>query len=610
VAGIDTLPAPVGLPPGEPDGRPGWVGQLKNRARSMQLGWQTVFGLLAAVVVAYLVVVPIGTMIYASLRSGFLSGGSESWTLDNFRRVLTSSEFYQIAGNSFEYAGLVAVFAVAAGFGLAWIYVRTNTPAKRFALFASMVPMVIPGLLNTVAWIELLGRNNGPVNDVLSAIGLPKFDVYSLTGMVLIQSIHVVPIAFLMGVAAFTSMDQSLEEASAACGARPAVTTLRVTFPLLLPSIISGMFLVFIETISAFEVAQLVGTSAHRRVFSAEVFSSLQRVPADYGYVAVIGVLMLIITSIGLFLSRKVVGSAVRATITGKAFRSTPLDIGRWRIGGVAAIAVFFVIAVLLPLLMLGWSSLLPEYKPPSIAALHEISLANYRSVFDSSELTGALTHSVEVAVIAALIVTVLTTIVGYVVVKGKGPGRGALEALASAPIAVPSIIMGVAVLYWYLIIPVPIHLYGTLAILVVACVTGAIPYGLRFVLPGLIQISDELEEAAQSSGASWLALMRRVTLPLLAPSLVAAFIYSFVWSFREVSASVLLYSPSSETVSVAIFNHWSDGDFRTVSALGTIMVALLVICVTAVSLIGRRFGIRTTNIESMAASTEGGTPS
>jgi iron(III) transport system permease protein len=187
----------------------------------------------------------------------------------------------------------------------------------------------------------------------------------------------------------------------------------------------------------------------------------------------------------------------------------------------------------------------------------------------------------------------VLTAVVAYLTVKTRIKGRFLLDGLATVPIAVPSIVLGVGVLYWYLVAPLPFHLYGTLIILVIAFVTIGLPYGMRYLGPGIAQISDELEEAATASGAGFVRSFRTIYLPLLMPSLLAAFLYTTIVAFREISAAIFLYSQNTDVMSVEIYNLWSSGDYPVVAALGILMVLLLSAVVGVVRLIGGRVGLR-----------------
>ncbi|MEU1598230.1 iron ABC transporter permease [Streptomyces sp. NPDC005708] len=564
--------------------RPGWRSFLSGRSVTL---------VVASIIVAYLALVPVCTMVYASLQSQFLGVGASAWTLHNFANTFSAPGFGSLVANSFEYAFATAAVCIVIGFGLAWLVVRTNTPFKAFARVAAVVPMIIPGVLSTIAWSLLLSPHQGPVNELLRSIGLPAFNVYSLSGMVFVQSMHVVPVAFLMGTAAFSSMDSSLEEAALASGVSPVRTFFSITVRMVRPAILSAALLMFIQTISTFEVPQLIGVPGHSYVFVSQIYAALQKFPADYGTVGVIGVFILVIAVVGLYLSRKVSKGNGVQTITGKGFRAQVQDLGKWRWLGVVCFLLFFVVAVLLPIAMLLWSSLLPGYEPPSVQALQDFTLSNYSGIWHRPVLVSSLKNSLIVSVSTAVIVTALSAVVAYITVKTKVVGRGILDGLATVPIAVPSIVMGVGILYFYLAAPLPFHLYGTTMILVIAFVTITMPYGMRYIVPGMQAIKDELEEAATSSGASWLESFRRIFIPLVMPSLLAAFLYSMIVSFREISAAVFLYSSGTELVSVEIYDLYRNGTYPVVAALGIVMVIVLVILVALVRLLSRAVGIK-----------------
>jgi iron(III) transport system permease protein len=457
---------------------------------------------------------------------------------------------------------------------------------------AALVPLVVPGILNTVAWGLLLSPQTGPLNIVFRDLGLGTFNVFSLAGMVLVQSIHMTPVAFLMGVAAFSSMDSSLEEAALASGVPPRRVIRTITFRLVRPALVSAGLLVFIQTISNFEVPQLLGVPGHVFVFVSKIYNALQAFPTDYGTVGVIGVLVLVIAALGVWLAQSTTRRSRAQTITGKNFRATVTDIGRWRWAGLAAFAVYFLIAVVLPVAMLVWSSLLRVYQAPSRQALGQLTLSNYSSILSTASLASSLEHSVLLAVLAGLVVTLLCSVVAYITIKTRIRGRAILDGLATVPIAVPSIILGVGILYWYLVAPLPFHLYGTLIILLLAFVTIGLPYGMRYLAPAMSQIKDELAEAATASGVGWLQVFRRIFLPLLAPALTASFLYTMIVAFREISAAVFLYAQNTQVVSVTIYNLWSNGTYPVVAALGVVLLVVLAVLVALVRLAAGRFGI------------------
>jgi iron(III) transport system permease protein len=277
------------------------------------------------------------------------------------------------------------------------------------------------------------------------------------------------------------------------------------------------------------------------------------------------------------------------ATITGKSFRSHPLRLGLWRVLAIAFIALYVLFSGVLPVAILLWVSLLPGYEPVGTKVFAKLSLDNYVHLSNIPRILPSLANSLVVTLSAASIVMVLTCVAAYVTVKTKWRGRGLIEALVFVPIAVPGSILGVSVLFWYLMAPLPFSLYGTLAILIIGFVTLYLPHGMRFMTPGFVQVSREMEEAAVMSGGTWRHAMLRIYVPLLAPAIVGGFLFIFVLSFREISASVFLYAQGTELFSLTLFDLWREGLFGPVSALGIVMIC----CFSVIVALGRRFVIQ-----------------
>lgn len=546
----------------------------------------------ASLVLVYLAVVPVATMLYASFHTGFLSADAH-WSLANYARAFGDAAFYRLLANSALYGGGVAALAVVLGFGLAFLYARTDAPLRGLGMTTALVPLIVPGILNTVAWLFLASPRIGLLNAVTEAsLHVRPFNVYSLPGMIFVQAMHVAPTAFILAVATFTSMDPAMEEAAVASGAGALTAFRRVTLALARPAIVAAALLVFIQTIASFEVPQLVGVPANVSVLTTQIYGSLQTFPPDYGGAAAMGGVVLVVAACGVAFANRLNRAGRHATVTGKAFRPRRIELGPMRPLAGAAIAAFFTVAVALPLSVLLWSSLLPAFEAPSAAALHNLGFANYVTMWHYPLIVHSMLNSAITSLCAGLIVTVLTAIVAYVTLKSRVPGAWFLDVLVGLPIAVPSILMGVGILFWYLVAPLPFHLYGTLALLVIGFVTIGIPYGMRYASSGLAQIRDELEEAAAVSGASWPERFMRIYVPLLMPSLLAAFLTTVIIAFREISAAIFLYSQGSEVVSIAIFDLWSNGQYPVIAALGCVLVALLLALVTLVQRLGGRIGL------------------
>lgn len=586
--GIQSPAAPRDAPDpdrSQPLPRRPWVGTRHFDLRYVALA-------AVAIVVACLALMPVGTMVFASLRTTFLSIGPSHWTLSHYATVADTSDIRGVILNTVLYAVPTMAISVILGFGLAWLVVRTNTPGRGVMTVVTLLPLVIPGILNTVAWSLLLSPRIGPINTLLHVAHLPTFNVYTIPGMVFVQSTHEIPLAFLMGLATFAAFDPSLEEAALASGSGMARAFWSITMRIARPAVISAGLLVLIQTVSSFEVPQLIGTQGSIYVFVNYMYSALNRFPPDYGTVGSLGTIVLVICSVCLLASRRAGNAAAYQTISGKAFRSTVMNIGRWRWLSLVAFVLVFVIEALLPLAILVWTSLLPGYESPSLSALRDITLKNYREVVQVPSISLAIENSLITAISAAVLATLISAAVAYIVVRTRIRGSSLLELLATSPIAVPSIVLGIGILYFCLVVPLPVRIYGTLKILIIAFVTIALPYCVRYMVSGISMIKDELEEAGAVSGASWLQILRRIYVPLLRPSLVVAFLYAMILAFREVSAAVFLYSEPTQVVATKIFEIWTDGNVPVAAALGVILAAALGILVAVVRRIGGRFGI------------------
>lgn len=377
-------------------------------------------------------------------------------------------------------------------------------------------------------------------------------------------------------------------------GGDTAATLRRVTIPVLMPAFAAALLLMFVRGLESFEVPRLIGAPAGVPVFTSEIYAGLTEYPPDFGRVGALAVGLLVISAIGVKLYQRLVRGAERyATVTGKAFRPRVLDLGRWRYAALAVLVVYFLLIVGLPFGVMLFASVLPFYVP-SLDMLSRVTLANYQYVFEHPSAQRAVVNSFILGVASATLVMLLTAIIAWITTKTRLPGRGALDFLAFVPIAVPGLVLGVSMIFQYLspalrVLPI----YGTLWILVIAYVTRFMPYGMRTNSAAMVQIHRELEEAGEVAGGSWWTTFRRVTLPLLRPALVAGWLYVFIVSVRELSASVLLVSPQSVTLAFVMFDLFESGKSNAVAALAVMLIVSLIVVVAVVQRLTGRFGIR-----------------
>jgi iron(III) transport system permease protein len=397
--------------------------------------------------------------------------------------------------------------------------------------------------------------------------------------------------AFLLMTAAFRSMDPSLEEQAAMSGASVAQIAARITFKLAWPAALGALLILFVRAIESFEVPALLGLPVGIHVYTSSIYQAIHQYPSQVGLAAAYAITLLVLTSLGIYVQSRLSSQGGRfATITGKGFRPRTIDLGRWRYVTAALFILYFVVIVLLPFLVLLWSSTQRFYSAPSWAALSRMSLDAYRTVLDTPQFTDTIWNSVVLSLGCATTIMLLSAVIAWIVVRTRVPGRWLLDNLASLPLVFPGLVLGLAIMVCYLTLDIGI--YGTLWIMFIAYVTRFLPYGMRYNSAAMLQIHKELEESAAMSGASWGLTFRRVVLPLLKPGLLAGWIYVVIVSIRELSSSILLYSPGTEVVSIMIWELWQNGQYVELSALGVMLIVALFCLVMVAQLVGRRFGI------------------
>jgi iron(III) transport system permease protein len=543
----------------------------------------------AMLVVGYLAIVPLGYLLHDTFT------GSSGISFSAFARAYGGdSQSGRMLLNSMGFALGSALLALITGTVLAYVQVRTDVPFKALLFAASMVPLIVPGILYAAAWIFLGDPSIGLVNTLLlkPLTGASPVNVFSVWGMIWVQGLHLAPVAFLLMVAAFRAMDPSLEESAAMSGASRLTVLRRVTLPLMRPALISAALLMFVQSLESFEVPGLLGLQNGLYVFTSRIYFVLRAYPIDYGAAGAYAIGLLAIAAAGVLMAGWLQRNARGfQTVTGKAFRPQPIQLGRARRWVGAGVIGYFVFTVVLPVGVLVYASLLKFYAAPSMAAVRTMTLDNYAAVLHMPLAWTALRNSLYLGVGAATVVMVLAAVVSWVVVRTDLPGRRLLDVLAFTPIVIPGLVLGLALAFVYLRVPLPI--YGTLAILLISYCTRYLPYGVRYASSAMTQMSRELEESATVCGASWPQTFRRVLVPLASSGILAGWVYILVVSFRELSSTILLYSPGNEVLSVLIWEQFENGQFTTLAAIGVCMVAILVGLVFLAYRLGARVGLQ-----------------
>src|SRR5258706_4596248 len=555
---------------------------------------QSVILLGCSLLVIYLAGIPLVMLIYGSFRSAPIGEPGAAFTLQNYVKAYWDREFYVLFWNSLKYAVGTCTVSFLIGTYLAWVNERTNTPCKKVFMVMSLIPFIIPGILSTIAWILLLSPKIGLINlavkEVLRLDAAP-FNIYSMGGMIWAEAIHLYPLVFLLMSASFRNMDTSLEEAALTAGSSTFTTLRRVTLPLMRPAMFGVLLVMFIRGIEAFEVPALVGVPARISVFTTKIFLAIHQFPSDFGLAGAYAVTLLVLSGGGVLVYQRVTRREERfATVTGKGYRPRVIDLGPWKWVTFTSALLIFLLAVILPVFILLWSSFIPYYGIPSMELVRKMTWANYQYILNYPLALTAFKNSFYLSVGSATLVMLLTSVIAWITVKTKLPGRAFLDNMTFIPIAMPGIVLGVSLIWVYLTLPIPI--YGTIWVLLLAYITKFMPYGIRAASASMIQINKELEEASFTSGGTWFQTFYKIILPLLMPGFTAGWIYISIIALRELSTSILLYSYNSTVLSIMAFDLWEGGQYTYVCALGVLMVLLLITMAFVARKLGAKIGI------------------
>ncbi|MBF8287327.1 MAG: hypothetical protein HW381_435 [Candidatus Rokubacteria bacterium] len=486
-------------------------------------------------------------------------------------------------------SGMTMVF----GCLLAWILSRTSVPGRGILEQLMGLPYYVTPLLGALAWAALGGPRSGLLNQLWYAMGgrAPLINVYSPAGIAWVMALFEGSVAFVMISAAMKSMDPALEESSHVLGAGKLQTAVRITLPLMTPAILGTAIFVFAEMLGSFSAAAILGMPDRFFVVTTAIWTLILRFPPDYPLAAAMGLSLFAIMAGLMYLYGRIVTAGSYATITGRAYRPRALKMG-WMTWLLFAVCVaYLVLAVILPMATLGYVSLL-RFVTVIPKDVHW-TLSNYQNAFEMAPVRSALGNSLLLGVATATIGAVLMAVLSLIIYRTRMPGRQLLEYVVMFPQSVPRMVFGLGLLMAWVVMPVPV--YGTLWLLLIAYLTVFLPLGVRTLSGVVLQIDRSLEESARVCGASWLYQVRTVTMPLLRPGLIAAWMLLFIASVREVGASVLLVGPRAKVLGPAILSSWESAGTQLTAAMALMQVlvvfAALAVLIATVGRVGRAGG-------------------
>ncbi|NCB66281.1 MAG: iron ABC transporter permease [Bacilli bacterium] len=520
-------------------------------------------------IVGFLLVFQVFPLVYLVFRAFFSTG---KFSLEAFKRVYTYPLNWSALTNTVIAATFSMVFGVLIAFPLAWLVGRTNLYGKKFFRTLFVATYMVPPYVGAMAWMRLLNPTVGSMNMFFMKIfnlGSAPFDIYTMGGLIWVLTGFYYPYAFITISRAMEKMDPSLEEASRISGASPLTTLRTITLPMMLPSIVAAALLVFVAAGSCYGIPSIIGVPGQIHTVTTRII--------DFVYIGsqegltdatTLAVFLMLIANVVLYLSTFSIGKKQYITVSGKSTRPNIVDLGRWRILITLVVIAFALIVVIIPFVTVALSSITVNLGE-SVFSEGNITWRYWERIFTRKSILNSARNSLITAVMAASFGLLVSCMMAYLLVRTNIKGKKIPDFMITVGSGTPSVVIALS-LIMSMSGKFGINIYNTLTIMVIAYMIKYMMMGMRTVVSALTQISPSLEEASQISGASWLRSMKNVTLPLIAPALVAGWFLIFMPCFYELTMSTLLYSTNTKTLGYELYTYQTYHNQQTASALAT----------------------------------------
>jgi iron(III) transport system permease protein len=545
------------------------------------------------VLLGFLVLYPVAMLLLGALTNtnpvvdGF---GVFDLSLANFVTVLGNPNVHNALANSLIACAGGTALAVVIGLAFSWIVVRTNTPWRGFVAAASLIPLFVPPLVAGVAWSILGSPKSGLINTLMAWAGLDwRIDLYSMTGLILVFGMYYAPYVYLFTASALRNMDPSLEEAAEIAGVGPVRTLFTVTFPLIAPAIISSMLLSFVVMLGIYGIPAVLGAPANISVLTTYIFKLTNWSPPLYSTAAAVAIILMVVTGALVLLQQRVLAGRSFTTVAGKAFRPRALELGPWRWLTLALALLYLFTVVVLPTLALIVAAFRRFLFIPTAGSLFDMrhySLVHFDAVFDNPLTMRSIWNTMEVGLATAVLGGLIAFAIGYTVHRSSAPARRAIDLIATLPVAIPGLVIGVAYLWAW--IGLPGGLYGTIWILTLAFVARFMPDTMKSLSTSFLQIHRELEEAAWICGKGRIGTIRTIVLPLARPGTVAAMTLLFILAIRELGSSLFLYTSDTMVMAVLLLDYYEGGNTGKAAAFSLVQTALLAVLIGVATWVSR----------------------
>lgn len=519
------------------------------------------------------------------------------WAVNGWVEAFTDVNLAIAIGNTFYLAFVRVIITSVLAIFFAWVVTRTDTPLKAFIEVALWLGFFLPLLPMTMGWILLLDPYYGLINKFLMkvfALSQPPFDIYSYWGIIWCHLAFSTSVRFLLMTPAFTAMDAALEDAARTSGSSNMGVLVRITVPILAPAILASTALGFIRSLESLEIEMVLGIPAGIYVVPTKIWDYLHWEPPLYDRATALCSIFLIFVFFLIWLHRIFLRGKEFTTVSGRSYMVRTFPLGRWRWVTCAFCLVFILVMIILPLatLMMGtFMEFFGNFDTDKVwTARH------WTAVFADPVFLRSLRNTLMLGLAAGIGGTLLYALISYVIVRTRLPGRGAIDILSWLPWALPGVLISLALLWAVLGSGEYVKLiYGTVSILVLAIIIKEMPLGTQIIKAGVLQISNELEEASSAAGATWLAGFRRILLPLLKPTMLAVGIIVFISATRDIPTVIFLATNQSRTLSLLMLDYIADANKEKAAVLGVFLVFLIF----ALLFIGRLLGFRRSSVHS-----------
>lgn len=539
-----------------------------------------------------LVVYPVGLLVYSSLLVE-LPDGTRSLGVDVWIDAWNQTGIAQSVINTFRRVIVTELIAFPTAIVIAWLMTRTDLPGKKWIENFFWVAFFLPALPVLMGWILLFDPAHGLMNSLWKwAFGTAKgpFDIYTFSGIVFAHiAARSVAAKYIFLAPAFRNMDSSMEEASRVAGAGALGTLVRIVVPVLMPAFLITVAISLIHSLESFEIELILGPPTNFYVFSTKIFQVVREDPPQFATATVLG-LAILISLLPLILWQQYLSHHRSFVTLSSKFAQVPVRLYRWRWPAFALVALFAGFITIVPVVCLLTGTFMNLYGYFHVA--DPWTLKHWRQILTDSELIGALTNTLIMGLSAALIGTLWYTLVAYIAVRTRYSARGAIDFLSWLPASIPGIILGLALLWMFLTVPALQPFYGTIVVLVVACVLSSIATGVQLIKSNMVQLGNELEEASYMTAGSWLYTFRRVVLPLVGPALIVVALLTFASAARNVADIAMLVSSQNRPLAMLQADYMIDGSFEAGAVVGVLIVILTVGMSIAARYIGGRLGL------------------